>query len=124
MPFFTTIIGGGMITHDQLLPSLYQLRRLGAIGDIQVCARRASTLEILAASETIRAAFPDQSFTATTRPYTEVFSAMPPRQLAIIAVPDPIHRHVILAALRADQHVCTVKPLVMTVRDSEEIERE
>ena len=24
------IVGGGMITHDQLLPSLYQLQRLGA----------------------------------------------------------------------------------------------
>jgi glucose-6-phosphate 1-dehydrogenase len=28
-----TVIGGGMITHDQLLPSLYQLQREGTIGE-------------------------------------------------------------------------------------------
>jgi hypothetical protein len=37
--FDAIVIGGGMITHDQLLPSLYQLRRLGAIANITVCAR-------------------------------------------------------------------------------------
>ena len=26
------LIGGGMIAHDQLLPSLYQLQRLGRLG--------------------------------------------------------------------------------------------
>ena len=28
------IVGGGMITHDQILPSLYHLQRLGVIGEI------------------------------------------------------------------------------------------
>lgn len=32
------IIGGGMITNDLLLPSLYHLQRLGAIKDISICA--------------------------------------------------------------------------------------
>ncbi len=49
---------------------------------------------------------------------------MPARHLAVIAVPDPLHRDVILAALRANLHVCSVKPLVMTVRESIEIEDE
>jgi D-galacturonate reductase len=118
------VIGGGMITHDQLLPSLYQLRRLGRIGTIRVCARNPATLETLAASEVIRAAFPEQSFDATTEPYEEVLKSMAPRQVAVVAVPDPLHRDVILAALRADLHVCAMKPLVMTVADSEEIEAE
>ncbi len=113
-----------MITHDQLLPSLYQLRRRGRIGKILVCARKASTLEKLAASEAIRTGFPEQSFAATTEPYERVLMAMEPRQLAVVAVPDPLHREVILAALRADLHVCAVKPLVMTVADSVEIEEE
>ncbi len=47
-----------------------------------------------------------------------------PRQIVVVALPDHLHREVILAALRANHHVCTVKPLVMTVRDAEEIERE
>jgi predicted dehydrogenase len=123
-PFDAVIIGGGMITHDQLLPSLYQLRRLGRIGTIRVCARNPSTLEKLASSETIRAAFPEQSFESTTERFDTALRSMRPRQLAVIAVPDPLHRDVILAALNADLHVCAVKPLVMTVADSIAIEVE
>jgi D-galacturonate reductase len=113
-----------MITHDQLLPSLFQLRRLGRIETILVCARNPATLEKLAASDLIRTAFPEQSFEATTEPYEQVLKSMAPRQLAVVAVPDPLHRDVILAALEADQHVCAVKPLVMTVEDSLLIEKE
>ena len=32
------IVGGGMITQVQILPSLYHLQRLGLIGDIDICA--------------------------------------------------------------------------------------
>jgi len=117
------VIGGGMITHDQLLPSLYQLRRLGCIANIRVCARNPATLEKLAASEIIRTAFPEQTLEATTEPYGRVLKSMAPRQLAVVAVPDPLHREVILASLDADLHVCAVKPLVMTVADSVAIEQ-
>ncbi len=41
------LIGGGMIAQDQILPSLYQLQRLGVIGGIAVCDRRQTTLEAL-----------------------------------------------------------------------------
>ncbi len=34
------IVGGGMITRIQLLPTIYHLQREGAIGDIHLCARR------------------------------------------------------------------------------------
>jgi predicted dehydrogenase len=121
--FDAAIIGGGMITHDQLLPSLYQLRRLGAIGEIRVCARHENTLVNLADSRTLREAFPDQEFRPTTESFERVFSTMKPRQLAVIAVPDPLHRDVIMAAIQSNLHVCAVKPLVMSVRDAEEIER-
>src|SRR5436305_12706734 len=59
-----TVIGGGMITHDQLLPSLYRLQREGRIGAIAICGQRASTLRRLVESEQLREAFPGQSFTA------------------------------------------------------------
>ena len=44
------VVGGGMIVHDQLLPSLYQLQRLGRIGEISVCAQRGATVSALAAA--------------------------------------------------------------------------
>src|SRR5207253_1909680 len=49
---------------------------------------------------------------------------LPPRQIVVVAVPDQLHNQVILAALRHDQHVCTVKPLVLSHHEAQEIERE
>ena len=118
------MVGGGMIAHDQILPSLYQLQRLARIGEITVCAQHASTLDALAANETIRAAFPGHSFHPTLTGYRDLIAAMAPRQLVIAAVPDQIHFDVVMTALRANQHVITVKPLVLTMRDAAEIERE
>ena len=56
-----TVIGGGMICHDQILPSLYHLQRQGRIGAISVCASTYDTVRKLADAELHRA-FPGQSF--------------------------------------------------------------
>jgi D-galacturonate reductase len=130
-----TIIGGGMITHDQILPSLYHLQRLGVIGDIAVCAQQSRTVKSLADAESLRQAFPGQSFRAyppvdsdPNKPhpdlYKSVVAQMPPRNIVIMALPDQLHYDAIMTALRANQHVCAVKPLVLNVRESIEIERE
>ena len=37
----TVIVGGGMITYDQILPSIYHLQRAGSIDQITVCALNA-----------------------------------------------------------------------------------
>jgi predicted dehydrogenase len=118
------LIGGGMIAQDQILPSLYQLQRLGVIGGIAVCDRRQSTLEALAANETIRRAFPGQSFLATNEPYADLFAKLPPRSIAVIALPDHIHYEAIMAALRAGHNVLTVKPLVLKAAEAVDIERQ
>jgi D-galacturonate reductase len=130
-----TVVGGGMITHDQLLPSLYQLQRSGVVGEIAVCALRAGVLQALGDSETLRRAFPGQSF----RPYPdlsadpdtdypdlfrEAIGRMTPRNLVVVAVPDQAHFDVIRTALAADQHVLTVKPLVLKAAEAAWIERE
>lgn len=59
-----TIIGGGMITREQLLPSIYHLQRLGMISDIGISALNFLPLRALAEDETLREAFPGQAFTA------------------------------------------------------------
>jgi D-galacturonate reductase len=129
------VIGGGMITHDQILPSLYHLQRLGAIGQISVCAQTGNTLRTLAESEIIRRAFPDQSFKAypsiregdgARHPelFREVIAGLAPRSIVVVAVPDQLHREVILTALHNNHHVCAVKPLVLKAAESIEIEKE
>jgi D-galacturonate reductase len=125
-----TIIGGGMITHDQILPSLYHMQRSGAVGDITVCASRPATIQALAAAEPILRAFPGQTFrglpqSGPTQPelYRDTIQRMPPRQIVVAAVPDQLHFDVIMTALDHDQHVCAVKPLVLRHKQAVEIEQ-
>ncbi len=129
------IVGGGMITHDQLLPSLLQLQRLGCIGRIKTCALDGAPLRALAESPELNAAFPGFSF--EPHPdyrkhgidkkfpglYKEVIAAQPPRQLVVVAVPDQTHNEVVKVALEHDQHVLCVKPLVLKYAEAVEIEK-
>ena len=126
-----TVIGGGMITHDQLLPSLYHLQRVGRVGDIQICASQFATVDTLRQSQSLAAAFPGQTFTC--RPdqpshrqpelYRTVLQSMSPGGLVVVAVPDHLHFDVIMAALNAGQHVLSVKPLVLQTQHAAEIEQ-
>jgi D-galacturonate reductase len=125
------MIGGGMIAHDQILPSLFQLQRLGRIGDITVVAQRRTTVEALAANETIRRAFPGHTFRALPvtegrhpEAYKEALARLAPRQIVVAAVPDQLHHEVVMNALRADQHVLAVKPLVLSAAHAREVEKE
>lgn len=117
-------IGGGMIMQDQILPSLYQLQRLGRVGDVSVCARNQTTLDALKAHPPIVEVFPNHSFAAHAGDYRDLLKSMPERQLVIVALPDSLHFEVVMAALKADQHVLCVKPLVLRARESVEIEQE
>jgi predicted dehydrogenase len=128
------IVGGGMITHDQLLPSIYQMQRQGRVGEIGVVALNYKAIRALAQAEGLLKAFPGQSFTqypsggdpdkAYPNLFREVLENLPPRQVVVAAVPDQLHYDVIMAALAHDQHVLTVKPLVLKHSQAQEIERE
>jgi len=129
-----TIVGAGMIVHDQLLPALYQLQRLGRIGEITVCDARRSAVEGLAKAEDITKAFPGQSFRGfpdsgdanSVQPdiARKTIERMRPRQIVVTAVPDQLHYPMITAAIANNQNVLTVKPLVLQHKQAEEIGRE
>jgi len=125
------IVGGGMITHDQLLPSLLHMQREGRVGEVAVCASRPATVRRLLTAESLKRAFPGQTFrtfpeVGPPQPelFREVIGRMPPRHLVVIAVPDQLHFDVIMTALHHDQHVCVVKPMVLEYSHAQEIERE
>lgn len=133
-PIEVLIVGGGMITHDQLLPSLYHLQRRGMVGPIRICALNSVPLRALAEDATFRAAFPGQSFQAMPaleeppeRVFPDLFreavAAMPRENLVVVAVPDHLHDAVVRIALEHDQHVLAVKPLVQKYAQAVEIER-
>jgi len=129
------VAGGGMITADLILPSLYHLQRLGRIGGITVCARGSASLRALAQNESIRAAFPGSSFTAqpplstpperrTAGTFAEQVQRLSPRQIVVIAVPDQAHHELVMRALESSQHVICVKPLVLRGDQARQIDEE
>ena len=129
-----TIVGGGMITHDLILPSIYHLQRTGVVGQISVCALNTPPLKTLMQSPEICQAFPGQSFTpypslsaAPDQNYPELFkqvlAKMPPCQAVVVAMPDQFHYPVVKEALLSNQNVLCVKPLVLKHVQAVEIEK-
>lgn len=122
------VIGGGMITHDQLLPALYHRQRQGRLGPISICAQHQKTVTALANAPAILHAFPGQSFDAYPKTegaqpllYKELLKTLPPYSTVLVALPDQVHFEAVMAALEANQHVLCVKPLVLTAKEAETI---
>ncbi|HAQ20898.1 MAG TPA: hypothetical protein DCR40_16945 [Prolixibacteraceae bacterium] len=128
------IVGGGMITYDLILPSVYHLQRTGYVAGIKVCALDSPPLKALKNSTEISEAFPGQDFEAfpsVSEPeenkypdlFKEVIAKMKSRQLVIVAMPDQFHYSVVMEALKNNQHVLCVKPLVLKYEQAIEIEK-
>jgi predicted dehydrogenase len=128
------IIGGGMITHDLILPSAYHLQRMGRVGRITVCALNSAPLKMLAESAELKQAFPGQEFEAMpalSEPpdrmfpdlFREALSRQSPRQAVVVAVPDQFHYDIVMEALAHDQHVLCVKPLVLKYDQAHQVEQ-
>jgi D-galacturonate reductase len=128
------IIGGGMITYDLLLPAVYHLQRTGYVNKIKICALDSAPLKTLKNSKEIKEAFPGQDFEAfpsVKEPeknkfpelYKEVIAKMKPRQIVIVAMPDQLHYPVVMEALKHNQHILCVKPLVLKYEQAAEIEK-
>jgi D-galacturonate reductase len=130
-----TIVGGGMITQVQILPSIYQLQRLGTVGEISITALNGAPLKVLGDDPALKAAFPGQGFVPFPNYskvdlnakfpdlYKEVIEKMPARNIVVVAVPDQLHYSVIKFALEHNQHIMTVKPLVLRHDQAVEIEK-
>ena len=92
------VLGPGMITQLQVLPSLYHLQRLGVVGPLTVCGTRAKSLKALHEDAGHKRAFPGHSFTPvpdyrkneaeSADAYRKVLKQLPPRQCVVVALPD------------------------------------
>jgi predicted dehydrogenase len=132
--FDVTVVGGGMIVNDQLLPSLFQLQREGVLNDIHVVDQSSRSLRALAESPDMARNFPGQQFIPhpdleeppeNTNPdlFREVISQMEPHNAVLVALPDHLHYMGVKEALEHDQNVLSVKPLVLKYDQTVEIEQ-
>ncbi|MEN8229151.1 MAG: Gfo/Idh/MocA family oxidoreductase [Bacteroidota bacterium] len=133
MKLTVSIIGGGMITNDLILPAVYHLQRKGDVDQINVCALNSAPLKDLKDNLELKEVFPGQDFHAYPNEnepaekiqeelYKEVLQKMDPRNVVIIALPDQLHYSAVKEALHAGQHVLCVKPLVLKYEEAKELE--
>lgn len=132
-PLEVAVVGGGMITHDQILPSLYHLQRRGLVGPITICALNSAPLRVLADPKVFQGGFLGHTFRplpSLNEPperffpdlYKEAIASLPPDNLVVVAVPDHFHYPIIREAIERQQHVLSVKPLVLKHAQAMEIE--
>ena len=114
------IVGGGMITHDQILPSLLHLQQLGV-----VCGSRCRRTARRDDSRKLQGAFPGRDFStfipSDGAPQPDLYKEQIARHAAaetssMVALPDQLHYEAVMTALEHGQHVLCVKPLVLTAK--------
>lgn len=119
------VVGSGMIMEDQNGPALAQLVRRGVVGQVHIAAQGSASLRRLLGLPFWRERFPDllDGWARTYPPletdpavrrsdfYREMYRALPPGSIVLIAVPDASHETLIVEALEAGHHVATVKSL-------------
>jgi predicted dehydrogenase len=107
---------------------------MGVVGKINVCALNTPPLKALKENAEFAEAFPGQDFTAYPsldedpakafpNMFREVLAGMPKRQAVVVAMPDQLHYGVVMEALKNDQNVLCVKPLVLKYDQDVEIEK-
>lgn len=119
------VVGAGMIMEDQNGPALAQMVRRGVLGQVHIAAQGSASLRRLLGLPWWSERFPDlpegwvrtypslETDERVRRPdfYREMYRALPPGSVVLIAVPDESHEALIVEALEAGFHVVTVKSL-------------
>jgi len=121
------IVGGGMISQEVILPTLFQQRRAGKIDKIIVATRRAKTIQ------TIKELFPDEQIIGLPDPskvaldesypesYKQALKTLKPPAVVIVATPDHLHTPVILDAIDAGFDCIVEKPLCLKTDQAHKI---
>jgi predicted dehydrogenase len=124
-PLNVLVVGGGMISAEVILPTVFQARRIGLVGGVGVASRRAQTVLDL------RRLFPAEEFAGwpadkdaqASHPdcYKEAIKKLKHPGCVIVATPDHLHTPVILDALATGLDVIVQKPLCLKVAEAHEI---
>ena len=121
------VIGGGMICEDAVLPTLFQERRRGNVGKLQVVSLNAGIIKRL------QTVFPDEPFDGVPDParfpldqnmpteYKRLMKELGPHGLVYVATPDNFHTAMALESLEAGHHVVCMKPLCLKVNEAYQI---
>lgn len=120
------VVGGGMISREVILPTLFQEQRAGRIGPVSVASRTAGAIARLRSEfPSIHRGYPDPRCSAPdeSRPeaYRQAIAELEPHGVVLVATPDHLHTPVILAAVEAGRHCVVQKPLCLKVAEARRI---
>lgn len=122
------VVGGGMISEEVVLPTVFQEQKRGRIGPISIASRRAATIKHL------KEFFPKSEFKGYPDPqketdlershpddYIKAITDLEEHGIVIVATPDHLHTPVIMEAINAGHHVIVQKPLCLKVAEAHQI---
>jgi len=123
------LIGGGMISQEVVLPTLFQERRRGIVGDISVATRTVATArkcQALFPGESL-ALYPDPADSSPSEAYPAIYqeamSKLSDHGVVIVATPDHLHTAMTLEAIDAGCDVIVMKPLCLKVNEAHQVIR-
>lgn len=121
------VIGGGMICEDAVLPTIFQERRLGNVGEVTVVSLNSGIIRRL------RKVFPEEPFVGVPDPettpadknvpteYKRLLGAMGETGLVYVTTPDHLHTQMVLDSINAGLDVVCMKPLCLKVEEAWQI---
>jgi predicted dehydrogenase len=121
------VIGGGMISQEVILPTIFQERKRGKVGPISI-----STLT-KGQTNLVREMFPEEEFRGypndpgagedEPRPesYKQAIADLEEHGVVIVATPDHLHQIMIMDALAAGRDIICEKPLCLKAADAHRI---
>ena len=122
------VVGGGMISEEVILPTVFQEQKRGRVGNVSIASRRAKTISHL--KDFFKRyefrGYPDpQKEPDPERDYSEIYKQaiadLEDHGVVIVATPDHLHTPVILSAIDAGHHVIVQKPLCLKVAEAHQI---
>lgn len=122
------VVGGGMITEEVILPTIFQEQKRGRVGNVSVASRRPATIKRL--KEMFNRyefrGYPDPSKYADLESdestiYKQAIKDLEEHGVVIVATPDHLHTPVILEAIDAGHDVIVEKPLCLKVAEAHQI---
>ncbi len=121
------VIGGGMISQEVILPTVFQDRRRGKIGRVLISSLTGDILQ------QVRGALPGEPFEPYPDPdkedpkkrfpdlFHKAIEDLSENSIVIVATPDHLHTPMIVAALDAGYDVSCMKPLCLKVEEAHQI---
>ncbi|MBN2558806.1 MAG: Gfo/Idh/MocA family oxidoreductase [Clostridia bacterium] len=121
------VVGGGMISREVILPTVFQEQKYGRVGNVSISSLTGDIIEELQGMFPPFKGYPDPGTHGMTQRYPDMFreaiAALPVNSVVIVATPDHLHTPVINAAIEAGRHAIVEKPLCLKVGEAHDIMR-